>query len=142
MNYVIVYWSRYGHNRRLADRLADRLRERGGEVQVFKTDEVDAAALPDADVYVFSGPTEAFRVQRDMRGFMKKLGGMDGKKYGIINTHGMKRNWLPSMEKILSKRKNMEQVAAADFRVGKDDDGELDFLEDWQAKLDAFADRL
>lgn len=74
------------------DHLADRLRENGGDVQVFKTDEVDPAAMPDADGYIFSGPTEAFRVQRNIRRFMKNLEGMAGKRYGVINTHGMKRD--------------------------------------------------
>ena len=142
MKYVIVYWSRYGHNKQLVERLAGRLREHDGEVQVFRTDEVDPAMMPDADVYVFSGPSEMLRLQRNIRRFMKKLRGTEGKRYAIINTHGMKRDWLHAMEKILSKKKKMEQVAAADFRVGEVAEDKLGFLEDWQAKLDAFAEQL
>jgi len=60
MNYVIVYWSRYGNNRRLMDSLAAKLRGQTAEIQVFMTDEVDPAMMPDADVYIFSAPTEIF----------------------------------------------------------------------------------
>ena len=141
MKYVLVYWSRYDNNKKLMNTLTEKLQEKEGDVQVFKTDEVDPTAMPDADVYVFSVPTEAFRIQRDMRVFLKKLRGMEGKKYGIINTHGMKRNWLRSMEKMLSKKK-MEKVAAVDFRVGEIGEDQLGLLDGWEDMLDAFADRL
>ncbi len=141
MKYVIVYWSRYGNNKRLVGHLADRLREKDGEVQVFKTDELDPAAMPASDVYIFSGPTEMFRVQRNIRRFIKKLKGMEGKRYAVINTHGMKRNWLRSMEKMLSKKK-MEKTAAVDFRVEEVAEDTLGLAAGWEAKLDAFADTL
>jgi len=141
MNYVIVYWSRYGNNRRLMDSLAAKLRGQTAEIQVFMTDEVDPAMMPDADVYIFSAPTEIFRIQKNMRRFMKKLRGMEGKRYGVINTHGMQRNWLHTMEKMLSKKK-MVKVASADFRVGEVAEDELGLMEGWEAKLEAFAGRL
>ena len=36
---------------------------------------------------------------------MKNLKGMEEKKYGIINTYGMKKDRLYKMEKLLSKKK-------------------------------------
>ena len=50
---------------------------------------------------------------------MKNLEGMEEKKYGIINTHGMKKNRLNKMEKLLSNKK-MVKIAEVDFQVGKD----------------------
>lgn len=141
MNCVLVYWSRYGNNKKLMDYLAEKLQEKPAEVQVFKTDEVDPTAMPEADVYIFSAPTEAFRIQKNMRRFMKNLRGMEGKTYGIINTHGMKRNWLRSMEKMLSK-KRMEKVADVDFRVGEVGEDQLGLMDGWEDTLDAFADKL
>ncbi len=141
MKYVIVYWSRYGTNNRLMDALAAKLQESGGEVQTFKTDEVDPAAMPAADLYIFSAPTEAFRIQKNMRRFIKKLRGMDGKKCAVVNTHGMKRNWIRSMQRMLSKKK-MVTVTAADFRVGEVAGEQLGLLEGWETTLDAFAGRL
>jgi len=110
MKYAIIYWSRYGNGKKIVDYLAEKLKEKGGEVQIFKTSDANPAAMPEADLYVFSTPTEVFNIQKNMRNFMKKLEGMEGKRYGIINTHAMKRNWLHKMEKLLSKKK-MVKVA-------------------------------
>ena len=72
---------------------------------------------------------------------MKKIEGMDQKKYGIINTHAMDRNWLPEMEKMLSK-KNMVKVAGLDFQVGKDANTGNGLMEGWEAKVDEFMGKL
>jgi flavodoxin len=141
MNYVIVYWSRYGNGKRIVDYLTGKLKEKKAETQIFKTDEADPTSMPNADLYIFSAPTEAFNVQRNMRSFMKKLKGMDGKKYGIINTHAMDKNWLNKMEKLLNKKK-MIKVAGVDFKVGKEAESGNGLLEGWEAKVDEFAGML
>jgi flavodoxin len=141
MKYTIVYWSRYGNGKKIVEYLGGQLKKKGGDIQILKTDEADPAALPTSDVYIFSAPTEAFNVQRNMRLFMKKLQGVDGKKYGIINTHGMNRNWLSKMEKLLSK-KNMEMVAGVDFQVGKEANTGNGLMAGWEAKVDEFAGKL
>ncbi len=141
MKYVIVYWSRYGNGKKIVDNLAGKLKGKAADIQIFKTDETDPASMPDADLYVFSAPTEAFNIQRNMKNFMKNLQGMEEKKYGIINTHGMKKNWLNKMEKLLSKKK-MVKVAAVDFHVGKDAQTGNALADGWEAKLDEFAGKL
>lgn len=141
MNYVIVYWSRYGNGKKVVETLAGKLKDKSKNVQVFKTDEADPKAMPEADLYVFSAPAEAFNIQRNMRSFMKKLEGMNGKKYGIINTHGMDRSWLAKMEKLLSK-KNMVKVAGVDFKVGKEANTGNALMDGWETKLDEFVKKL
>ncbi|HUS98741.1 MAG TPA: hypothetical protein VMY59_00280 [Candidatus Thermoplasmatota archaeon] len=141
MKYVLVYWSRYGNGRKLIDSLAVTLKKKGAETQVFITDEANPAAMPNADVYVFSAPAEAFNLQMNMRSFMKRLSGMDEKKYGIMNTHAMKKNRLGEMENLLSK-KNMVKIAEVDFQVGKDTQSGNGLMGNWNAKLDEFAQKL
>jgi len=141
MKYVVYYWSRYGNGKKIVDYLSEILKKNSHDVEVLRTDEADPANVPEGDFYVFSAPAEAFSVQRDMKGFMKKLEGVDGKRYGLINTHGMKRNWLGKMEKILSK-KNMEIVAKVDFKVGdgvKTGDGLPD---DWKNSINDFSSKI
>ncbi len=140
MKYVTVYWSRYGNGKKIVDYLAEKLREKG-EVQIFKTDEANPVAMPEANLYVFSAPTEAFNIQKNMRSFMKKLEDMEGKRYAIINTHAMERNWLQKMEKLLSK-KNMVKVAGVDFKVGKDANTGNGLTGNWERELDEFAGKL
>ncbi len=141
MKYVIVYWSRYGNGKQVVNYLAQKLEQKGATAQIFKTDETDPSALPEADLYVFSAPTEAFNIQKNMRKFMKNLEDMEGKKYGIINTHSMKKNWLPKMEKLLAKKK-MVKVAGIDFQVCKEAPSGNGLMEGWKSKLEAFADKL
>jgi flavodoxin len=141
MKYVIVYWSRYGNGKRIVEYLDGKLKEKPAETQIFTTDDADPTAMPEADVYIFSAPTEAFNVQKNMRSFMKRLEGMDGKKFGIINTHGMKKNWLNKMEKLLTK-KNMVMVAGIDYQMGKDVNAGNGLEEGWEVKLDEFAGKL
>jgi flavodoxin len=138
----MIYWSRFGHNKKIVDCLKEKLDAKGHSTKVFKTDETDPASLPEADVYVFSAAAEAFRVQKDMRRFMKKLDGMNEKKYAIINTHAMKKkNWLKSMEKLLFK-KNMKKVAEIDFHIGEGQDKGEGLCNDWQDRINDFVDTL
>ena len=141
MNYVIVYWSRYGHNRKIVNYLSEKLKEKNVETKILTTDEANPTALPEADLYIFSAAAEAFNLQKNMRTFMKNLEGMNGKKYGIINTHGMDKNRLQKMEKLLSK-KNMIKVADVDFKVGKNITSGNALMDGWETKVDEFAEKL
>ncbi len=142
MNCIIIYWSRYGHGKQIVENLVDRLEKNEIETSIHKPDDVDPKNIPEADLYVFSSPTEAFRIKSDMRKFMKKIEKLDGKKYGIINTHSMKRNWLKSMDKIL-KKKGMKKLAEVDFQIGKEGAEKGEALpEGWERKLDNFARNL
>ncbi len=141
MKYVIVYWSRYGNGKKIVDYLEGKLKANKAEVKVLKTTNADPNEMPEADVYVFSAPAEAFNLQRNMRSFMKNLKDMDGMKYGIINTHGMERNWLGKMEKLLTK-KNMEKIASVDFKVGKEANTGNGLMDGWEEKVNDFAKKL
>jgi flavodoxin len=141
MKYILVYWSRYGHNRKLVNSLAEMLKKKGAETKILTTDEADPSSLPNADVYVFSAAAEAFNLQQNMKSFMKGISGKDGKKYGIMNTHGMKKNRLAKMETLLSK-KNMVKIAEVDFQIGKDIKSGNAFIDDWNTKLSEFANKL
>jgi flavodoxin len=141
MKCVIVYYSRFGNGKKLVEHLACTL-QKNGETQVCKCDEANPTAMLPADVYVFSAAAEALSINRDMKKFMKNLEGMDGKKYGIINTYGMKKNRLDKMEKILSKKK-MVKVADVAFHVeGPDVQKGNGLPEHWEEKIDEFATKL
>jgi len=141
MKYVIIYWSRYGNGKKIVDYLEGELKAKKAEVKVLKTANADPSSMPEADLYVFSAPAEAFNLQKNMRSFMKKLKNMDGKKYGIINTHGMNRSWLGKMEKLLNK-KNMIKIASVDFKVGKEANTGNGLMVGWEAKVEEFTSKV
>ena len=141
MKFGIVYWSRYGNNKKIVTLLSEKLQKKGAEIQVFKTDEVNPTALPKADVYVFSAATEAFNIQKNMKNLMKKLEEMEKKKYGIINTHAMKKDRLHRMEALLSKKK-MEKIAEVEFQMGKEVNTGNGLMNGWETKLSEFTEQL
>ena len=103
MKYVIIYWSRFGNNKKIVDKLETLLKPKGG-VTVIKAGTPEAAKLPDADIYIFSAAAERFSVQTDMKNLMTNLRGMEGKKYALINTHALKfKSWLGRMNKLLKR---------------------------------------
>ena len=141
MKYVIIYWSRFGNGKKIVDYLDKKLTTKKAETQILKTDDADPTSLPKADLYVFSAPAEAFNLQKNMRTFMKKLEGVEEKKYGIINTHGMKKDRLYKMEKLLSD-KDMVKVASVDFQMGKNANTGNGLKEGWESKVEGFAEKL
>ena len=141
MRYVIVYWSRFGNNKRIVEKLEGLLKPKG-TVQVFEAGTPGAAKLPDADVYIFSAAAEKFSIQGDMKKLMKNLRGMEGKRYAIINTHALKfKSWLGRMGKLL-KASGMAKVAEVDFRMGPGTDKGKGLGHGWEEKLAEFAGKL
>jgi len=119
MKYVIVYSSRYGNGKKCVDFVNEKLRAKGHDVQVINAPEADPANLPPADMYIFSGATEAFNIAAGIRKYLKKLPVMEGQKYALISTHAMDRAIaLNKMEKLLSNKKKMKKVSTIDFRIG------------------------
>lgn len=142
MDYAIVYWSRFGHNKKIAEELSKKLKEKGGKTKIFTTNQVDPTNMPNADTYIFSAPAEAFRVQKNMRRLIKNLDDMNRKKYAIINTHSLRKNWLKSMDRILSK-KDMTKLAELDFKINKEGQKEgKGFIKNWEKELEEFTKKL
>lgn len=140
MKYLIVYHSHFGNGKKLVDLLAAKLSAKG-EVKVQTVAETNPMALPPADAYVFSAPAEAFSLYRPMKRLMKDLPMMEGKRYGIINTHGMKKGRLPKMEELLAK-KGMVKAAELDIQVTGDAQSGNGLPSGWEAKVEEIAGKL
>ena len=63
------------------------------------------------------------------------------KKYGIINTHAMKKDRLHKMEALLSK-KEMEKIADIEFQVRDGSQSGNGLKDGWEVKLDEFVAKL
>ena len=139
MKYAIIYYSRFGNNKKIVEHLAHILMKKG-QVQVLTADK--ASPLPPAEVYIFSAAAERFSIQSDMKKLMKGLSGMEGKKYAIVNTHALKfKSWLGRMDKLLSKS-GTAKVAEVDFKMGEGTDKGNGLAEGWENRLEEFAGKL
>jgi flavodoxin len=120
MKIVIIYSSRYGNGKKCVDCVDEELKTKGHEVLVINAQEANPAQIPPADLYIFSGATEAFSIAVGIKKYLKKIPKMEGKKYAIMSTHAMERAIaLKKMEKLLSQKKKMTKVSSIDFQVNK-----------------------
>jgi flavodoxin len=135
MKVVIVYFSRYGNGKKCVDCVESALEGLSHEVQVINVAAADPAQLPQADFYVFSGPAEQFGMATPLKKFMKEMPELAGKRYALINTHGLKKpRGLPRMEKFAGAKK-MVKVAEINFQVGKEANTGNGLPADYQARL-------
>jgi len=140
MKVVIVYSSRYGNGKKCVDCVDARLKAKGHSVQVQNAPESDPAQIPPADLYVFSGATEAFGLAKGIKQYLAGLPELSGRKYALINTHSMKKaRGLPRMEKILAGKK-MVKVGEIDFQVGDGTDKGNGLPAGYEARLAQWAD--
>ena len=140
MKVVIVYSSRYGNGKKCVDCVDARLKAKGHSVQVQNAPSSDPSQIPPADLYVFSGATEAFGLAKGIKQYLAGLPELSGRKYALINTHGMKKaRGLPRMEKILSG-KNMVKFDEIDFQVGDGTDKGNGLPAGYEAMLARWAD--
>lgn len=71
MRSVVVYASRYGNTRTIAEAIAEILQERGA-VDVFDAEHAPST-LPESDLICIGGPTERHTLTPDMVGFFDRL---------------------------------------------------------------------
>ncbi len=141
MKVVIAYSSRYGNGKKCVDCVEARFRAKGHDVSVLKATESDPAQIPPADLYVFSGAAEAFGLAKEIKQYLTGLPELAGRRYALINTHGMKKaRGLPKMEKILSMKK-MVKAGEIDFQVGDGTDQGNGLPAGYEARLAEWADR-
>ncbi len=70
---AVVYDSRFGNNKRLADALTKGLTGEGVAVDCLKVGEFDEANLTDYDLIVVGGPTNMARMSKPMQEFFHHL---------------------------------------------------------------------
>jgi len=85
---VIIYDTKFGNTERLANALAEGLKEQGVEVDCVKVGAVEVSRLADYDLLVVGGPTHAFGISKPMKDFIEKLKNVDlrGKKAFAFDT--------------------------------------------------------
>jgi hypothetical protein len=102
--------------------------------------ESDPAQIPPADLYVFSGATEAFGLAKGIKQYLAGLPELSGRRYALINTHSMKKaRGLPKMEKILAGKK-MVKAGEIDFQVGDGTDKGNGLPAGYEARLAQWVD--
>jgi len=103
MKICIAYESKYGNGKKCVEHLKDVITKKSHEVKLSSVREIKPNTLPQADVYVFSAPTQIGSPARKMKKFLKKLDStQEEAKYALITTYSSdKTGALEKMEKLL-----------------------------------------
>ena len=138
MKVCIAYESKYGNGQKCVERLKDIISKKGHAVDLFSVRGVKPNELLQADVYVFSAPTQIGSPARKMKKFLKKINiTQEGAKYALITTHSSdKTEVLKKMEKLLQPTGMTKITDGLEIKVT----GMKGPLEDsYEEKLEAFA---
>lgn len=104
MQTLIVYFSKYGNTRKLAELMAETF-GRAGEVRRGSMDEFSAAAIEPADLVVVGSPTHGFTVPEAVRSVFNALpdGVLVGKSVAAFDTtvKPWPLRWLRASPKLL-----------------------------------------
>ncbi len=85
MNALIVYDSQFGNTERIAQAIADALRE-AGPVRAVRASEANPGALAGVDLLVVGSPTQAWRPMPSVRSFLESLGSLGGLAVAAFDT--------------------------------------------------------
>jgi flavodoxin len=87
MKTLIVYFSKFGNTRRIAEAIADVMKQ-AGDTRVIGIDQLAASDLEGADLVVMGTPTHAFSVPQAVRSALNALpdGILSGKSVAAFDT--------------------------------------------------------
>ena len=105
---VVIYESKYGNTKLVADAIAEGMKESGTKVAVHELKEVDQAGLTEFDAVIIGSPNHIGNATRSIRKFIDGLGKMDltGKQVAVFDTHmgGDFEKAVKKMEKQLGQK--------------------------------------
>lgn len=123
MNTCLVYFSRTGNTKRLAQAIADM-----AKAPIYDIASTTPSALGSCDLIIFGSPVEGSRPAKEAVTFIETMPKVEGKKAILFCTH---RIWKGSTLKILEKEltaKGYETVLSAS-KKGMKPEKEADFSE-------------
>ncbi len=160
MKVAVYYHTKFGNNKKIAERIGADLKAKGIDVEVHNIEESNPKALAKADVYVFGTGTRMGKPVGKMRRFAKKASKNlpDGTKYALVATHGKetpnkKTGKMPTPEEIQKYRRTLPLMTEA-IGPGKVKVADLVVLvvyteglkgeaeEGWEQKVDEFVAKL
>jgi flavodoxin len=87
---IIVYESKYGNTKRVAETIAEGMKEVGGiETSIIELKGVDLKKVANYDAILIGSPNHMGGPTRGIKGFIDKLGGLNlqGKMFAVFDTY-------------------------------------------------------
>lgn len=121
MKVLIVYESKYGNTKKVAETIGEGIKEEGIEPNVTHVKEVEEETIKDYDVIVIGSPTYVGSHAKSIKKFIKSLVNLplEGKSFAVFDTHlggkggGFLRNTIKKMEEQIKKTiPNLKKVTS------------------------------
>jgi flavorubredoxin len=142
MKVCIAYMSKFRNGKKCMEHLQNVIVKKGHNVEMFSILEKDPTAIPSADLYVFSSPTQFGSPAGKMKKFLKKMQiPQERAKYALVTTclNPPNTKCLQTMEKILTS-KEISKVSDGLMIKVTGMNGPLE--SDYEEKLDTFANNI
>jgi flavorubredoxin len=115
---IVVYESKYGNTKRVAETIIDGIKEAGEiETSIKELKQVNLEKIPEYDAILIGSPNHIGGPTRGIKGFIDKLGEMQlqGKMFAVFDTY-MGRDFekaVKKMEKQINEKvPGLKQIAA------------------------------
>lgn len=95
MKILIVYFSKFGHTRKIAEEIALALQEQG-DVRALVADQLQPADLTNLDLLIFGTPTHRMNLPEALRPILESLPSrcLKGVKFAAFDTSYKMSHWL------------------------------------------------
>lgn len=111
MKVLIVYESKYGNTKKVAETIGEGITEEGNETDVLHVKAVERETVKDYDVILIGSPTYVGSHSRSIKKFIKSLKNLSlkGKSFAVFDTQmggtegGFLRNTIKKMEDQIKK---------------------------------------
>ena len=118
MKVLIVYETKYGNTKKVAETIGDVIKEAGKEVTVVKVDAVETDNIKDYEAIVIGSPTYASSQAGSIKKFISSLSVEPDTKIVVFDTHsgdgistgGPMRRAVKKMEKQIQKNPNLKKL--------------------------------
>jgi flavodoxin len=146
VNTIVIYLSRFGNTRRVAEEIAEAFDDQGG-TRIMPADRVTAAELADADLVIVGSPTHRMNLPQELRPWLEVLPrrALRGVWVAAFDTSYKMSRWLapftaaPKLDRKLRKLGGRRAVRPETFHVtareGPLYEGEIERARAWGASL-------
>jgi menaquinone-dependent protoporphyrinogen IX oxidase len=137
---TIIYYTRFGNNAIIAERLSDTMESRGHGVSIHPINEASPSEIPASDLYIVGSPTQIGSAPIKVSRFLKRLKVKPESQFAIYTTYAESNS--EAAAKIATAMESLGAVSTAEpLLIGvKDLRGPLE--DEWESKLSQWAENL
>lgn len=137
MTISIIYYTRFGSNAEIAERLSEELESQGHGVSIHPINEARPSEIPASDLYIIGSPTQIGSMPIKVSKFLKRMKVTPGSHYAVYNTYAQANSRAAANITEIMNSQDAVQVTEPLLLSVKDLKGPLE--DGWEEKLKRWA---